>query len=100
MKLPKLSNTSVSFLSGVLAVNANVSTNMLYKNMLYLFLSNLCLFINIHICEYMNFFYVSIYRQYTTEKGHRSFRMLWSLYYSFIGLKCHNYALCLRSVDK
>ena len=33
------------------------------------------------------------YRQYTTEEGHRSVRKLWSFYYPFIGLKCHNYAL-------
>ena len=100
MKLPKLLYTSVSFFRGVLAVNAFISTNILSKNMLYSFLSILCSFINIHICEYMNIFYIRIYRQYTTMEGYMSFRELWSFYYRFIGLKCHNYALCLRSVYK
>ena len=38
------------------------------------------------------FFLVRIYRQYTIEEGHRSVRKLWSLYYRFIGLRCHNCA--------
>ena len=38
--------------------------------------------------------------QYTTEEGHRSVRKLWSFYYRFIGLKCHNYALYLCFVNK
>ena len=33
------------------------------------------------------FFHIRVYRQYTTEEGHRSVRLLWSFYYRFIGLK-------------
>ena len=36
---------------------------------------------------------VRIYRQYSTVEGHRSVRRLWSFYYRFTGLMCHNYAL-------
>ena len=41
------------------------------------------------------YIYIKNYRQYTTEEGHRSVRKVWSFYYRFIGLKCHNYALYL-----
>ena len=41
------------------------------------------------------FFSIRIYRQYTTEEGHRSVRKLWPFNYRFIGLKCLNYALYL-----
>ena len=44
------------------------------------------------------YIYIYIYRQYTTEEGHRSVRKLWSFYYHFIGLKCHYYALYLCSI--
>ena len=40
-------------------------------------------------------FRVLDYLQYTTEEGHRSVRKLWSFYYRFIALRCHNYALYL-----
>ena len=29
------------------------------------------------------------------KEGHRSVRKLWLIYYRFIGLKCHNFALYL-----
>ena len=45
-------------------------------------------------------FSIRIYRQYTTEEGHRSVRKLWSFYYRFIELKCHNYALYFCFVYK
>ena len=44
------------------------------------------------LCSYIYYIIdIAIY----TEEGHRSVRKLWSFYYRFIGLKCHNYALCL-----
>ena len=41
-----------------------------------------------------------VHRQYNTEEGHRSVRKLWSLYYPFIRLKCHNYAIYLFFVNR
>ena len=49
-------------------------------------------------CSFL--FSIRIYRQYTTKEEHRSVRKLWSFYYRFIGLKCHNYALYLCFVYK
>ena len=97
MKLPNLSNTPVSILSRVLAANANISTNILLKNILCSFLSMLCLFINIHICEYME---KKIIFAFTDSTPLRKDTGVFESFGRFIGLKCHNYALCLRSVYK
>ena len=50
--------------------------------------------------HFFRIFYIRIYRQCTTEEGHRSVRKLWSFNYSFVGLKYHDYALYLCFVHK
>ena len=95
MKLPKLLNTPVSFLSRVLVANANISTNILLKNILYSFLFVMLIYKYSYMRIYGEKNYIRIYRQYATEEGYRSVRKLWSFYWIKVSQLCFMSAFCL-----